>query len=591
MGRRAPSQPPAAPRDPTDPGASQQRLRAQRDPRREPTGPFTAPTTQLGMPPVTPGQLPPGVAPPGRAGAPPPPIPPRGRPGDDSTKRFDLPGGASKAPTPPVPVPPTPSPVAGFGRENTAAMQLSPELRVGRPPAPPAPMDPGGGPGPSARQQAGPGPDDGLGFESPRDTIQTEVPDVPPEVFETYERSLTEELPSSELQSVPGDPLPDAADRPTDLDPIPAGQSAEPEAAGGPELAGGAAATRTSDLDDLAIEPLSSLHPEALAGPAVIEAPSMIPGRLDDGVGEPDAMSGYGGLAEAAGDTDAPPALADGEASTLPPDDDAIELPVARSRPRTARGVRLSFAAAALGGIVALGAGAGLFLLVSALTGGTGGSVGRSAPSSAAATTTAAPPTHLAVDDPEAEEGTAADGEEGTAGQDAGDDDETAPPRTRQPTGETAQAEARDDPRGSPQGGAEADGPAGVPANQADKTNARSEGSEEEDAETPFRDEPASDRMVAEGRQAFRRGERDEAIALFEQALELDRWNPRAAAWLARTHLAREAHGEAERWIDRAIELRPRRASYQRLRAEILEASGRTAAAEAARQDAADLER
>jgi len=470
MGRHAPSNPP--PGDATDAddatSASSQRLRAQR---REPTSPFSATTTQLGMPPARPN------------------VP------DDSTKRFDVPGGP-----PPIPVP-APTNVPGFGRESTAQMQLAgPGVRVGQPPPPPATAAPAaaarlGDPAPTA-------PDELI----ERDTIETEVPDLPPEVLEAYERSL------SDAAAAPIDP----SDRDTDLD----------------------------------MAPLSSLPPEVLQGTASEEPPVAARISYDDDL--------------------------DGEADVSVPG-----VPVGRRRKS---GVRLSFTASALGGLVALGAGAGLFLFISAVTAGGAGKELAAAP----APTTASAPRRQAAEPDEGSAPNQASPAQVAAAEPGPADDAAAP------DGEPEDAAANgDDDGASVPEVASADAPStgDVEARATDESAGEEAEDDEDDGSGPRRDEAGSDRLVAEGRRAVRRGDRAEAVALFEQALELDRWNPRAAAGLARVYLSAESYGEAETWVRRAIELRPRRASYQRLRAQILEAMGQTAAAEAARQDAADLAR
>jgi hypothetical protein len=99
----------------------------------------------------------------------------------------------------------------------------------------------------------------------------------------------------------------------------------------------------------------------------------------------------------------------------------------------------------------------------------------------------------------------------------------------------------------------------------------------------------ASDTLVAEALRALDAGEERLAETLLGRALKLDEQNPRAAYALARIRLAQNNLEGAEGWVLVALRLRPKRAEYHALYAEVLAKQGHTSHAKRERRKAREL--
>ena len=96
--------------------------------------------------------------------------------------------------------------------------------------------------------------------------------------------------------------------------------------------------------------------------------------------------------------------------------------------------------------------------------------------------------------------------------------------------------------------------------------------------------------LVSAGDRALAQGDTAAAEAYFQAALERDPRENHAMAGLAEANLARRDAANAIEWARKAVERRPRRASYQLLLGDALALGGQTAAARQAWQRAAELD-
>ena len=109
------------------------------------------------------------------------------------------------------------------------------------------------------------------------------------------------------------------------------------------------------------------------------------------------------------------------------------------------------------------------------------------------------------------------------------------------------------------------------------------------EATLPSSPDDAADALVAASLHALDRGEERLAETLLARALKLDDQNPRAAYALARIRLTQNNLEGAEGWVLAALRLRPRRAEYHALYADILAKQGHASHAKRERRKARSL--
>jgi tetratricopeptide (TPR) repeat protein len=109
------------------------------------------------------------------------------------------------------------------------------------------------------------------------------------------------------------------------------------------------------------------------------------------------------------------------------------------------------------------------------------------------------------------------------------------------------------------------------------------------EASLPSAPDAAADVLVAASLRALDHGEERLAETLLARALKLDDQNPRAAYALARIRLAQNNLEGAEGWVLAALRLRPKRAEYHALYADILAKQGHASHAKRERRKARSL--